>query len=193
MITAAQERYGRLDVLHNNVGIATLGSIQQLSEAEWDRTLAVNLTSMLLTTRAAIPALEAAGGGSIINVSSIGGLRYGGAAMTAYSTSKAGIIGLTVSAAGQLGERRIRVNCIAPGAVYTPMVAALLTPETREATRERRRLSGLIQDEGTPWDVGWAAVYLASDESRWVTGQVLVVDAGATLTMRDPGWSAPAQ
>src|SRR5207237_9503548 len=138
---------------------------------------------MLLTIQAAIPRLEEAGGGSIVNVASIAGLRYGGSALAAYSASKAGIIGLTISTAGQLGEKRIRVNAIAPGLVYTPMVAAFLTPEIRE----RRRQGGLISDEGTAWDIGWAGVYLASDESRWVTGQVLVVDAGLTITMRDQG------
>src|SRR5262245_51972022 len=83
MVAAAQERYGRPDVLHNNVGIAVPGAIERVTEADWDQTLAVNLTSMLLTTQAAIPALEAAGGGSIINVSSVAGLRYQGAAITA--------------------------------------------------------------------------------------------------------------
>jgi NAD(P)-dependent dehydrogenase (short-subunit alcohol dehydrogenase family) len=191
MVAAARERFGRLDVLHNNVGIDVRGTIEQVTEVDWDHSLTVNLKSMLLTIQAAIPALEAGSGGSIINVSSIAGLRYGGPGLTAYSASKAGIIGLTLSAAGQLGARRIRVNCIAPGLVYTPMVAALMAPEAREASRERRRQSGLIQDEGTAWDVGWAAVYLASDESRWVTGQVLIVDAGLTLTVRgDTGWQA---
>jgi NAD(P)-dependent dehydrogenase (short-subunit alcohol dehydrogenase family) len=180
MVKAAVERFGKLDILHNNVGVASLQTLSQVTEEEWDRQVAVNVKSVVLSIQAALPALEANGGGSIINVSSIAGLRYGGANLTTYSVTKAGIIGLTISAAGQLREKRIRVNCIAPGVVYTPMVAPLLTPEGHEA----RRQSGLLPDEGTAWDVGWAAVYLASDESRWVTAQVLVVDPGVTKTMR---------
>jgi NAD(P)-dependent dehydrogenase (short-subunit alcohol dehydrogenase family) len=187
LVAAALERFGKLDILHNNVGIISLQTIRQVTEEEWDRLMAVNVKGVLLAIQAAIPALEASGGGSIINVSSIAGLRYSGAPLTAYAATKAGIIGLTLSAAGQLGEKRIRVNCIAPGQVHTPLVAAFLTPEGRET----RRRSGLIPDEGTAWDVGWAAVYLASDESRWVTAQVLVVDAGITATMQGGGAQAP--
>jgi NAD(P)-dependent dehydrogenase (short-subunit alcohol dehydrogenase family) len=174
----AVERYGRLDILHNNVGIESRKGVLEVTEEEWDRVMAVDLKSMLLTTRAAIPRLVEAGGGSIINVSSVAGLRAHG--RTAYAAAKAGVIGLTISLAGQLAKDRIRVNAIAPGMVYTPMVAEGMSPDLRE----RRRLAALIQDEGTAWDVGWAAVYLASDESRWVTGQVLVVDGGLTITTR---------
>jgi NAD(P)-dependent dehydrogenase (short-subunit alcohol dehydrogenase family) len=179
MAAAAVERYGGLNILHNNVGIVSLQGIREVTAEEWDRTLAVNLTSMVFTTQASLPHLEAAGGGAIINVSSIAALRVYGP-VTAYQTTKAAIIGLTISLAGQLADKRIRVNAIAPGQIWTPLVAGFMTPELRE---ERRR-SGLIQEEGTAWDVAWGAVYLASDEARWVTGQVLVIDGGVTLTMR---------
>jgi NAD(P)-dependent dehydrogenase (short-subunit alcohol dehydrogenase family) len=179
LVGAAVERYARLDILHNNVGIISNHDIRTVTEDAWDHIMDVNLKSMVLTTQAALPALEEAGGGSIINVSSIAALRVMPGRGMAYQASKAGVVGLTISLAGQLAEKRIRVNCIAPGQVYTPMVEALITPDGRE----HRRLSGLIQDEGTAWDVAWAAVYLASDESRWVTAQVLVVDAGITATM----------
>jgi len=179
MVTTAVERYGRLDILHNNVGISSRESIREITEEGWDRVMAVNLKSVIFSTQAAIPHLEAAGGGSIINIASIAALRhYRG--IPAYQTSKAGIIGLMINLAGDLGEKHIRVNTIAPGMVWTSLTAAHMSP----ARRAERQRAGFIQDEGTAWDIGWAAVFFASDESRWVTGQVLVVDAGVTLTTR---------
>lgn len=187
MVAAAVERFGRLDILDNNVGIGgSRQSIREVTEDEWDRVMAVNLKSMVFATQAAVPHLEAAGGGSIINIASIAALRHY-AGIPAYQTSKAGVIGLTINLAGDLGEKRIRVNAIAPGQVWTPMTAARMSPERRAARRE----AGFIQDEGTAWDIAWAAVFLASDESRWVTGQVLVIDAGVTLTTRG-GTAEPA-
>ena len=185
MAAVAVDRYGSVHILHNNVGIVSRQGIRDVTREEWDRTLAVNLTSMMLTTQAVLPHLEAAGGGAIINVSSIAAMRVYGS-VTAYQATKAAILGLTISLAGELAEKHIRVNAIAPGQVWTPLVAEFLSPELRE---ERRR-SGLIQEEGTAWDVAWGAVYLASDEARWVTGQVLVIDGGVTLTMR--GGNRPA-
>lgn len=186
MVEAAVERYGRLDILHNNVGIVSHHGIRDITEDEWDRIMEVNLKSMMLTAQAAVPHLEKAGGGAIINVSSVAAMRLYPAPVMAYQVSKAGIVGLTISLAGQLAEHRIRVNCIAPGQIYTPIAAAVLTPEGRE----QRRLSGLIKDEGTAWDVAWAAVFLASDESRWITAQVLLVDAGISVTMAGGGAKA---
>ncbi len=179
MAAAAVERYGRLDILHNNVGISSRESLEEISEDHWDQVMAVNVRSMVLAAQAAVPHMEAAGGGAIINISSIAGVRTYRPQSTAYTTSKAAVVGLTLALAGQLGGRRIRVNCIAPGQVFTPLVAERLTPQGRE----HRARAGLIREEGTAWDVGWAAVYLASDEARWVTGQVLLVDAGLSITV----------
>ena len=139
--------------------------------------MAVDLKSMFLATRAAVPAMEKRGGGVVICVSSIAGMR--GHGRTAYASAKAGVIGFVRSVAVQLGPKGIRVNAIAPGTVWTPMVQDL-GPEARE----RRRRASPLGTEGTGWDIGWGAVYLASDEARWVTGQTLVVDGGLTLTTR---------
>jgi NAD(P)-dependent dehydrogenase (short-subunit alcohol dehydrogenase family) len=175
MVAAAVERYRGLHILHNNVGIESRKDVLETTEEDWDRVMTVDLKSMLLATQAAIPAMAERGGGSIICVSSVAALR--GHGRTAYAAAKAGIIGLVRSVAAQVGRQGIRVNAIAPGMVWTPMVEDL-GPEARE----RRRRASPLGTEGTGWDVGWAAVFLASDESRWITGQTLVVDGGVTLT-----------
>jgi NAD(P)-dependent dehydrogenase (short-subunit alcohol dehydrogenase family) len=177
MVAAAVGRWGGLDVLHNNVGIESRKDLLDTTEEEWDRVMVVDLKSMFLATRQAVPALVDRGGGSVICVSSVAGLR--GHGRTAYAAAKAGVIGFVQSVAVQLGPRGIRVNAIAPGTVWTPMVESL-----GAEARERRRRASPLQTEGTGWDVGWGAVYLASDEARWVTGQVLVIDAGLTMTTR---------
>jgi NAD(P)-dependent dehydrogenase (short-subunit alcohol dehydrogenase family) len=179
LAAAAVERYGRLDILQNNVGIPSAQSLAEITEEAWDQVMTVNVRSMVLAAQAAAPCMAANGGGSIINISSIAGLRAYPPRSTAYTTSKAAVVGLTMALAGQLGGQHIRVNCIAPGQVYTPLVAERLDAQGRQ----RRATSGLIKDEGSAWDIGWAAVYLASDEARWVTGQVLTVDAGITITI----------
>ena len=175
MVATAVDRWGGLDVVHNNVGIESRHDVMETTEEEWDRIMAVDLKSMLLTTQAAVPALERRGGGSIICISSVAGLR--GYGRTAYAAAKAGVIGFVTSVAVQLGPQGIRVNAIAPGTVWTPMVEDL-GPEARE----RRRRATPLGTEGTAWDIGWGAVYLASDEARWVTGQTLIIDAGLTVT-----------
>jgi NAD(P)-dependent dehydrogenase (short-subunit alcohol dehydrogenase family) len=177
MVEAAVARWGGLDVLHNNVGIESRKDLLETTETEWDQVLEVDLKSVFLATRAAVPAIIARGGGSVVCVSSIAGHR--GHGRTAYAAAKAGIEGFVRSVAVQLGPQGVRINAIAPGTVWTPMVDGL-GPEARE----RRRKASPLGTEGTGWDVGWGAVYLASDESRWVTGQVLVIDAGLTVTTK---------
>jgi NAD(P)-dependent dehydrogenase (short-subunit alcohol dehydrogenase family) len=177
MVDEAVSRWGGLDVLHNNVGVESRLDLMETTEQEWDRVMTVDLKSMLLATQAAVPAMEKCGGGAITCVSSIAAMV--GHGRTAYAAAKAGVIGFVTSVAVQLGPKGIRVNGIAPGQVWTPMVERL-GPQARD----RRRRASPLGTEGTGWDVGWGAVYLASDEARWVTGHILVIDAGLTLTTR---------
>ncbi len=178
MVNAAVNRYGKVDILHNNVGIDHTGTVVSSNLDDWDRVMNVNLRSMVLTSRCAIPQMIKAGGGSITNISSVAALRPRN--MDAYSTSKGAVIALTRAMASSHAPDHIRVNCIVPGMVYTPMVAEGMAPETRE----QRRKSTPLQTEGTAWDIGWAAVFLNCDEARWITGVVLPVDGGALLTRR---------
>jgi NAD(P)-dependent dehydrogenase (short-subunit alcohol dehydrogenase family) len=175
MAAFAAERYGRLDILHNNVGVGAAGNTVTQSLDDWNRIVAANLTSAMLACRACIPRMREAGGGSIINVSSSAGMLglSGTSGAVAYSAAKAGLQGLTLSVAADHAAEGIRANCLIVGTVYTPLVAFM-----GEEGRERRRKAVPLQTEGTGWDVAYAAVYLASDESRWVTGVMLPIDGG---------------
>ncbi len=174
------DEWGRLDVLVNNVGIAgPPGTAVDVDIAEWERAMRVNVTSMVIMAKHAIPEMIRGGGGAIVNLSSVAGLT-GGHPSLLYPTSKGAIVNLTRAMAAHHGRDGIRVNAVAPGMVYTPMVHARgMTPELREV----RRMRSLLQTEGTGWDVGQAVLYLASDEARWITGVTLPVDAGATAGM----------
>ncbi len=173
--TVAQ--WARVDILVNNVGIGgPPGTAVEVDVEAWEQAMRVNVTSMMLMAKYAIPEMRKLGAGSIVNLSSVAGL-VGGHPSLLYPTSKGAVINLTRAMATHHGAEGIRVNCIAPGMVYTPMVYSRgMSPELRETRRQR----SLLQTEGTGWDVGNAVRYLASDESRWVTGTVLPVDAGAT-------------
>ena len=175
MAEAVMSRYGKLNILINNVGISGPGSVTDVDEDLWDTVIDVNLKSVMLTSKHAIPRMIEGGGGSIVNLSSIAGLRAAsGSPSHPYAASKAGIIGLSNSMAVHYGRDLIRVNCIAPGHIHSPMVARNASQEMLEL----RRRAGPLGIEGTPWDVAWAALFLASDEARWVSGATLPVDAG---------------
>jgi NAD(P)-dependent dehydrogenase (short-subunit alcohol dehydrogenase family) len=177
MVDAAVVRFGRLDCLDNNVGIGGRGNVVDMGPEDWHRVMRVNIDSMFMASRYAIPAMKAsAGGGSIVNVSSISALRPRG--LTAYSTSKGAVIALTRAMAVDHGPDGIRVNCVAPGPVYTPMV---YSRQMSPAGREARRRASVLGIEGTGWDIGYAVRFLLSAEARYITGQTLVVDGGATL------------
>jgi len=175
MAEAAVHAYGKLNVLINNVGISGPGSVTDVDEEFWDTVIDVNLKSVMLTSKFAIPEMIKDGGGSIVNLSSIVGLRAGGGQPShAYAASKGGILGLSNSMAVHYGRDNIRVNCIAPGHVYSPMVARHSSDEMLEL----RRRAGPLGFDGTPWDVAYAILFLASDEARWISGVTLPVDAG---------------
>lgn len=180
LIEHAESTWGRVDVVHNNIGISGKGTVVNTSADSWRHVIDVNVISMMLVGKYAVPALERSGGGSLILISSIAAIRPRG--LTPYSVSKGAVNALAQSMAVDHAAQGIRVNCIAPGPVYTPLVALAGMTEER---RERRRLASPLQREGEPWDVAHAAVYLASDESRWVTGIILPIDGGVTLTSPD--------
>jgi NAD(P)-dependent dehydrogenase (short-subunit alcohol dehydrogenase family) len=185
MTATALGQFGRLDVLVNNVGVSRPGTILDTPEETWDELLAINLKSVYLVSRCAIPAMAASGGGAIVNVSSIGALRSIGFA--AYSAAKGGMISLTQEMAAQHGPQGIRVNVIVPGSVQTPRTqgATKLLGTSLEAVQARSAsvlpLGGVTR--GTGWDIAYAALFFASDESSWVTGQVLAADGGASVTL----------
>lgn len=175
-VEAVIKRFGGVYGLVNNVGIGgPPGTAIEVDPDAWDLGMRVNVKSMMLMAKYCLPHMIAASSGSIVNISSVAGLR-GGIPSLLYPTSKAAIIGLTRAMAAQHGMAGVRVNCVAPGMVYTPMVADGMTPEIR-ARRQRRSLLGT---EGTGWDVGHAVRFLLSDEARWVTGVVFPVDAGTS-------------
>jgi NAD(P)-dependent dehydrogenase (short-subunit alcohol dehydrogenase family) len=177
MVAACVERFGRLDFLDNNVGIGSRGSVVEESPQSWRRIMQVNVEVMFLTSKYAIPAMvETAGKGAIVNISSISALRPRG--LTAYTTSKGAVIALTRAMAIDHAAQGIRVNCVAPGPVYTPMVYA---GGMSAAAREQRRNASALGVEGTGWDIGHAVRFLLSDHARYITGQTLVVDGGTSL------------
>jgi NAD(P)-dependent dehydrogenase (short-subunit alcohol dehydrogenase family) len=185
MVDAALKQFGRLDFLDNNVGIGGRGSVVDTRIEDWRRIMQVNVDSMFLASRFAIPAMvETATGGAIVNVSSISALRPRG--LTAYSTSKGAVITLTRAMAVDHGPQGIRVNCVAPGPIYTPR---MYTGQMSPAGREARRKASVLGVEGLGWDIGHAVRFLLSAHARYITGQTLVVDGGATLVgpSRAPG------
>src|SRR5262252_4372 len=177
LVDAAVDQWGRLDFLDNNVGIGSRGNVVDEKPEEYRRVMQINVETMFLLSKHAIPAMiRTAGGGAIVNISSISALRPRG--LTTYSTSKAAVIGLTQAMAVDHGRDHIRVNCICPGPMYTPMVYAR---GMSDRARAQRANASVLKVEGTGWDVGHAVKFLLSDHARYITGQVLVVDGGVTL------------
>lgn len=183
-IEVCQREYGRVDILHNNVGIVVTGGAAEVSEADWDRVMAVNLKGMFLTCRAVLPIMEAQGRGAIVNVSSVAAIRYSGLNYITYYTSKGAILPFTRSVALEYARKGIRANTILPGMMDTPLIyhslaGAYSKGDAEEMVRIRDSQCPMGK-MGTGWDVAHAAVFLASDDAQYVTGAELVVDGGLT-------------
>ena len=176
----AADRFGGADIVVNNVGIGSRGSVVETEPRIWERVMRVNVDSAYLVSRALIPQLAERGGGAIVNLSSISALRPRG--LTAYSTSKGAIIALTKAMAVDHAGDGIRVNCVVPGPLFTPIAGS-----TRMSAedRERRRQASPLSIEGNGWDAAQAIAFLVSDAARYITGQALVVDGGVTLSGPD--------
>ena len=177
MVKAAVDAFGTVNILVNNVGLASLGTVVDITEEAWDRAMDVNLRSAFLSSKYAIPVIAEAGGGAVVNIASISALRGDGT--VAYSVAKGGLIAMTVDMAYSHGRQGIRVNAIAPGHITTPMVMSVSAPGARaEFMNTMRSEAGLLGTPGDGWDVGWAVGFLASEEARWITGVVLPVESG---------------
>lgn len=190
-VAAAREHFGGIDILVNNAGqIGAAGPIAQTRLDDWHRTLDVLLTSVFLGIKHAAGPMVAAGRGSIINLTSVAGL-VGGLGPHAYTAAKHGVVGLTRSAASELSEFGVRVNCIAPGSIVTPMTAEAGAGDASdiEGARERIGQDSLLPGRaGVPEDIAAAALYLASDEAGYVNGHCLSVDAGSAVIPKRHGW-----
>jgi len=186
LIAFAVTEFGGLHIMVNNAGIASTMHEDFLADdlADFGRVMAVNLLGVMLGTREAARHMSGAGGGSIVNMSSIGGIRAGKRVMT-YRASKAAVLHFTKCAAVDLGSYEIRVNCIAPGNIPTPILESSvkqMSGDDRDAfvtnMRQKMRTDRPLEREGTPEDVAEAALYFAGDRSRYVTGTVLPIDGG---------------
>ncbi|WP_353475415.1 SDR family NAD(P)-dependent oxidoreductase [Salipiger sp. H15] len=185
MTQACIARFGRVDILVNNVGGSAKGGAAQLSEEDWDRQMDFNLKSVYLTCRSVLPQMEAQGAGAIVNTSSTSGMRWTGAAQVAYAASKAAVIQFGKVTAVEYAPKGVRVNTVVPGQLHTPMVEARLAGQ-----RAGGDVDALLAQRLARIPMGWmgdgrdtanAALFLASDEARFVTGTEIVVDGGMSV------------
>jgi NAD(P)-dependent dehydrogenase (short-subunit alcohol dehydrogenase family) len=174
LVSAAIEKFKRINILINNAAVLLPGTAESLSEEDFDRTFSINVRGLWLVTRAVLPHMRAAAGGSIVNIGSVLGL-VGARNRVAYAASKGAVAAMTKAMALDHAAENIRVNCICPGIVETEMVAKFSTDENARKQRVALHPMGRF---GQPEDVASAAVFLASDESGWTTGSVLTIDGG---------------
>lgn len=180
VVERTMERYGRIDILHNNVGITEMGGPVELSEESWHRVIDINATSIFLTCKHVLPIMEKQGSGAIVNISSIAAIRYTGYPYAAYYAAKAAVNQFTVGLALQYAARGIRVNAIMPGLMNTPLIHQQISGQYKSAEDMVAARDALVPTGkmGTGWDIAKAALFLASDDASYITGVCLSVDGG---------------
>lgn len=186
-VQACVARFGRIDVLVNNVGQSEPGGPVDISEDIWRSQLELNLTSAYLTCKRVIPVMEKQGGGAIVNIASIAGLRYIGKPQVGYSAAKAALIQFTRVTAVIYAPKKVRLNCVVPGIMFTPLVTRLAERYAGgdlEGFIAHRHAQPPVGHMGDAWDVAHAVVFLASDEARYITGTEIVVDGGITAATK---------
>jgi len=185
VVDAAVEAFGGVDILINNAAIASGTNILDTTPDLYQKILAVNLTAPVMLTKAALPSMIERGGGSILNVISIAAMRgQGTRGQTAYAVSKAGLIGLMVDVMDSFGKQGVRVNCVAPGIIDTPMRNATIIAGGRDPKTLDLSYKTALPFEGDAWDIARAALFLAGPDGRYITGVVLPVDGGTTAVSR---------
>lgn len=187
MVEKCVQTYDRIDILDNNVALGAHGGPVEISEADWDRVMNVNLKSMFLTCKYALPYMEKQGSGAIINIASVVAMRVEPKPMLVYAASKAGVLALTREIAIQYASKGIRVNAVSPGLIKTPRIARYYTDawggKVDEMWKQRDAMSPTGK-QGDAWDIAFAVLFLASEESKYLTGTNLIVDGGLVNTMK---------
>ena len=191
------KNFGGIDILHNNVGAAALGGPVEMPVNVWKQNMAVNLDSAFITNKHVLPVIASGGGGAVVNVASIAGIKNLERSLVAYQAGKAALIQLSRSVGSQWARHGVRSNCILPGLMVTPLVMDRInktydTPKTRQAALEERHRMIPIGYMGDAWDTAWAAVFLASDESKYITATEIIVDGGITAG-RPLNWREPCE
>ncbi|HEX6690094.1 MAG TPA: SDR family oxidoreductase, partial [Burkholderiales bacterium] len=185
MVAACEKKFGRVDILVNNVGGSAPGGPVEMTEEAWDAQLEHNLKGLFLACKHVLPVMERQKSGAIVNLSSTSGIRWGGSAHIAYATSKGGILQFSRSLAAQYAGRGIRVNTVVPGQLHTPLVEARLAGQRAGGDVQKllqQRLARIpLGFAGDGRDTANAVLFLASDEARFITGAEIVVDGGMTI------------
>ena len=185
VVQSCVKRFDGIDILHNNVGAPAPGDPVEMSVDTWHKNMAVNIDSAFMTCKHVLPVIADGGGGAVVNIASIAGIKNLERSLVGYQAGKAALIQLSRSVAGQWAARGVRSNCILPGLMATPLVLDRInttydTPESRQAALDDRHRMIPVGYMGDAWDTAWAAVYLASEESKYVTATELIVDGGIT-------------